>query len=165
MQHQRSGRESLEPPKPLPDYLRPQLVEADDAPLTTSLSHLRFVASLDELVTVSGALTRLGLDDAQIMLTHREGSPWLEIAAVPVPRAAGDAWPSSWDAAPVRLAVWRYTHAVYRVEEPNIGDMIMQRVPCPACDGARCAQCELHGWVWVVPNEEETDGESQRADA
>jgi hypothetical protein len=76
---------------------------------------LRLVATLDELEAVVGALRSLELDQAQVMLTHREGSPWLEADAVRVPRHAGERWPSGWQQAPVRIALWRYTLAVYVV--------------------------------------------------
>lgn len=110
----RSGRRSLDPPRPLPDHLRPRVAGVPDDVMIVG-NDLRLVLTLDELETIGRALRRLGLEDAHVMLTHREGSPWLEADAVRVPRHAGEQWPSGWQHAPVRLALWRYTLAVYEL--------------------------------------------------
>jgi hypothetical protein len=109
---QRGG--GKDPPCPLPAHLRPRLVEADDDTVIVG-NVLRLAATLDELDAAVAALRSLGLRHAQVMLTHRDGSPWLEVDAVQIPRHAGEAWPDSWRDAPTRLALWRYTLAVYIV--------------------------------------------------
>lgn len=102
-----------DPPRPLPAHLRPRLAEVDDETIIVG-DVLRFTATLDELDAAVTALRSLGLRQAQVMLTHRDGSPWLEVDAVPVPVSEAD-WPTTWVEAPHRLALWRYTLAVYIV--------------------------------------------------
>jgi hypothetical protein len=97
----------------LPAHLRPRLVEVDDETVIVG-NDLRLVASLDELDAAVSALRSLGLKHAQVLITHRDGSPWLEVDAVPVPATEAE-WPSAWADAPHRLALWRYTLAVYVV--------------------------------------------------
>jgi hypothetical protein len=108
MEEHSSGRE----PCPLPEHLRPRLA-GDDQQLIHG-DDLRFVASLDELEASVAALRALGVEHAQVLLTHRDGSPWIEIDAVPVPETEAG-WPEHWGQAPHRLALWRYTLAVYVV--------------------------------------------------
>lgn len=112
MQERQRGA-GVDPPRPLPAHLRPRLVEADDDTIVLS-NDLRLVASLDELDAAVAALRSLGLGHAQVLITHRDGSPWLEVDAVPVPEHE-QGWPPSWGEAPTRVAVWRYTLAVYVV--------------------------------------------------
>lgn len=114
MHEHRTGASGCDPPRPLPDYLRPRLVDGHPDELIVG-SDLRLVASLDELEHAVRALRALGVGDAQVLVTHREGSPWLELDAIDVPRAASDPWPDSWRDAPTRLALWRYTLAAYSV--------------------------------------------------
>ena len=109
-------------PRPLPQHLRPRLVPAGDDEIVVG-NDLRFVCSLAEIVVVQAALTSLDLLHAQVLLTHREGSPWIEIDAVRVPYSADEPWPASWGDAPIRLALWRYTLDVYRVgDDGAVGD-------------------------------------------
>lgn len=87
----------LDPPNPIPAWLMPLGGPLGDEDLCIVLSsrELEAVAQLLIFERLMG----------QLMLTHRDGSPWLEVAVAvehPAPRSA-------------RYAIWRYTGRVYRV--------------------------------------------------
>jgi hypothetical protein len=91
-----------DPPSPLPSWLEPGGGPIGDG-------DLRFVLSSAELFKIATLLVSEHIwDDTQLILTHRDGSPWIEIAvAVPLHAEAGP------DCR--RYALWRYTGNVYRV--------------------------------------------------
>lgn len=104
-------RNPLDPPTPVPSWLWPQ-------PGTLGEYDMRLTATARELYVIGMTLAQLGLADANVMLTQRDGSPWLEIAAVPAlePVPFSEAVrvdPHALEA--THLALWRYTCAVYRV--------------------------------------------------
>jgi hypothetical protein len=103
-----------DPPIPVPPHLRPQVAYAlgpDD---------LRVVASTEELRVLARLLDHEGLAGSTI-LTHRDGSPWLEIAvAVPYHFDAPDHPPGGKAVLGGRVyqyAIWRYTAKAYRLGE------------------------------------------------
>lgn len=103
------------PPRPLPSYLQPNAgpIWEGDLRLAISTAGLRQLAKLLDVERLAG----------QVLLTLREGSPWLEVAvAVPmygegrafVARELDDTLLASGGLVH-KFAVWRYTEAVYRV--------------------------------------------------
>ena len=125
-----------DPPTPIPHYLAPIRVALGE-------SDLRIVATLRELAAVCAVLHELGLDTANVMLTQRDGSPWLEIDAVAAPEQAltlGETARFALDhGGVVSLALWRYTLAVYRIDEHGaVEDDPVWRPPPPGTtEGSR----------------------------
>lgn len=101
-----------DPPSPIPPYLQPI-----EAPLGDD--DLVFVMTSDELMTLAAFLGGdLNLHPSALRIVHRDGSPWIEFAAVPIDRAARvwtEELPAEALRAPMRFAMWRYTLAVYRI--------------------------------------------------
>lgn len=114
--------------KQIGDLLRaaaPHLHEPDEL--------LRFTATADELRAIAHAFNVLELAYANVMLTWRDGSPWIEVAAVPT-RAHAVASSSPTELTtyePIRLALWRRTRAVHLVEP----DGAVVEDPLPGCEG------------------------------
>lgn len=93
---------------------------------------LRFAATTGELRQVVRAFDALGIEHGNVLLTVRDGSPWLEadvatgpVEAIPFPPPD----PSVFDL--VRLALWRRTGAVYVVGS----DGAVADDPVPGCEG------------------------------
>lgn len=105
-------RDPADPPTPVPLHLAP--IEAPLGP-----EDLRIVLTTDELRAVVETCEMLDLDLGYVMLTQRDGSPWVEIAVAETERVARPFDPAT--ATPIRaatkLALWRYTCAVYRLDE------------------------------------------------
>jgi hypothetical protein len=92
------------PPTPIPAWLQPQRAQLGPDDLCV-------VITTAELASLSAALElELGIGGVptQVRIVHREGSPWIEVDAH---RPALE----QSERATVRLALWRYTLAVYRV--------------------------------------------------
>lgn len=108
-----------DPPSPIPTWLTPQR-------MALGASDLRMVATLHELRAVVAVLVLLGLEQANVMLTHRDGSPWIEIDAVAAPEqqlTLGETARFALEqGGVVSLALWRYTLAVYRVVNGAVED-------------------------------------------
>lgn len=98
-------------PSPLPDHLRPLrgALMGDD---------LRVAVTVDELRSIAAALDVLAVEHGNTLITQRDGSPWLEVDVVRTGRYV-ESWPPTPEmlarAKPIRLALWRYTLAVYLV--------------------------------------------------
>jgi hypothetical protein len=86
----------LGPPNPIPPYLMPLGDPLGD-------EDLRIVLSSAEVFAIATLIVRDQREklDAQLMLTHRDGSPWIEIAIA----KRGESR---------RYALWRYTGRIYR---------------------------------------------------
>jgi hypothetical protein len=96
--------------QPIPPHLHP-------IPATLGEDDLMFMATSEELAAIAAAIAELQIAFAVTRLIHRDGSPWIEIDAIETDRVAR-AWTDQIAAEPrrtVRLALWRYTLAVYRV--------------------------------------------------
>jgi hypothetical protein len=103
------------PPRPLPDYMQPGSGGAplmgDDLRFALSTKTLRVLARLLDSEQLAG----------QVLLTHREGSPWLEIAvAVPLHEegrvhVAPEVKELASGGLAYKFAIWRYTERIYRV--------------------------------------------------
>jgi hypothetical protein len=97
-----------DPPIPVPEHLRPlSFVQLgpEDLRVNISTEEHRAVARLLDQEQLAG----------QMFLTHREGSPWLEID-VASSRTAALAESTGFVPPGVsRYALWRYTCAVYRL--------------------------------------------------
>lgn len=108
-----------DPPTPVPLWLAPQRLALGEG-------DLRIVLTTFELRCVADALDALGMSNANAMLTQRDGSPWIEIDAVaqlPTNLAYADVEEIAALAdGAIRLALWRYTGAVYRIGESGAVD-------------------------------------------
>ena len=110
-----------DPPRPIPDYLRPQRspLGPDDLRLVPTTAELRVIAKVLDHDRIAG----------QAMVTMRDGSPWLEFDVFVPAHGDGRDWarpevshlPEPTDAvadlAPpgiYRYAIWRYTAKAYR---------------------------------------------------
>lgn len=82
-------------PNPIPDHLMPIRGVLGD-------EDLRLVLSSAELLRVTATIVEEGLLGSQLAVTHRSGSPWLEIDVAK--RGATHSY-----------AIWRHTLAVHRV--------------------------------------------------
>lgn len=119
---------SDEPPRPIPPHLRPY---PDEWGAATYPGDLVFVISTDELMAIAAFIGGdMNLHPAILRLVHREGSPWIEFSAVQIDRQAR-AWTDELSAELLaelggrvrRFALWRYTLAVYRIEDDgSVGD-------------------------------------------
>ena len=107
---------SADPPHPIPPYLQPIA-----APLGPG--DLCLVVTSDELMAITAFLGGdLNLHPSMLRIVHRDGSPWIEFAAVRIDREAR-VWTNVMSAAaaeleaarPQQFALWRYTLAVYRI--------------------------------------------------
>lgn len=104
-----------DPPIPVPPWLSPLR-----SPL--GIDDLCLVLSRRELDAIADALDGLGLGDAQLRLVHRDGSPWIELDVVEVPERYVVAFHErvqrlGRERASRRFALWRYTGAVYELDE------------------------------------------------
>jgi hypothetical protein len=82
------------------------------------IDELRFTVTPAELRAIAGALDVLDVQHGNAMLTARDGSPWLEVDVAMTHQL-------------VRLALWRRTRAVYRVDEHGA----VADDPIPGCEG------------------------------
>jgi hypothetical protein len=90
----------FDPPNPIPAWLTPQ-----GGPLFHSDEDLRIVLTVKEFASLATLLGSHGVtfgEWSNVMLTLRDGSPWLEVAVASGGHAA-------------QYALWRYTGNVYRV--------------------------------------------------
>lgn len=103
-----------DPPTPVPLWLRPQRLALGPGDLRIVLTDFEMRCALD-------ALEELGMVNANVMLTQRDGSPWVEIDAVaqlPANLAFADVEEiAALAEGAARLVLWRYTGAVYRLDE------------------------------------------------
>lgn len=102
---------------PIPPHLWPQPGPLAEGDLCLVLSHR-------ELAGIKASLSALEVNDAQLRIVQREGSPWIEIAVATVPHeisaqvtpADSERLAQAVDEIRLfRLALWRYTGSVYRV--------------------------------------------------
>ena len=106
---------AADPPSPLPRWLHPLrgALGADD---------LCIVLSRRELDAIAAALRALELDDAQLRIVARDGSPWIELDVVTVSEHLDAPFGELVrvvleQTSSRRLALWRYTCAVYELDE------------------------------------------------
>jgi len=107
-------RDGADPPIPVPAHLRPL------APHGLGPGDLRVALSTEELRTIARLLDHERLA-GQTLVTHRDGSPWIELAvAVPYFHDAPDLPPGGEAVVGGRVyqyAIWRYTAKAYRMGE------------------------------------------------
>jgi hypothetical protein len=92
------------------------------APISGPLGEddLCMVITSDELAAIVTACHALGIEFATMRLVHRHGSPWIEIGMIEHDRKAR-VWTETMTMPGVasvrKLALWRYTLAVYLLED------------------------------------------------
>jgi hypothetical protein len=103
-----------DPPRPIPPFLQPP----HEAPLLDG--DMVLVCTRDELRAIGDAMHELGFDPSMLRIVHRDGSPWIEFAAVRMDRHAR-AWIDrvavELEGKVQRFALWRYTLSVFRIED------------------------------------------------
>jgi hypothetical protein len=102
---------------PIPRHLHP-LSSALEVP-----DDLIVVLRAEELAQIARAVAAI-VDARSVRVVHRDGSPWIELGVATGPELAEPFPPADMSRYGVRrLALWRYTLAVYELDEHGaVGD-------------------------------------------